>query len=185
MNDELPPVSEASTAALIGRISGSSNTGEVVHARRRWLWRGGWLLLFLSIFGIAGWRYLVQPVREGVRLRLSLASFGRLYNAFQQERLHSPRDIDELEAFVQSQSTGRLAQDCQTAQIALKMAREGRLKVIWNAIPTNWKNPGEYLACEPAALVDVGYVLWTNTSAERLDAMEFARRGVPATTMGP
>lgn len=116
---------------------------------------------------------------------MSLASFGRVYIAFQRQRLRSPRDIDELEAFVESQSTGQLAQECQTARIAMEMARDGRLKVIWNAIPTARYDALEYLACEPAALVDAGYVLWTNSTAERLDAMEFARRGIPATTMGP
>jgi hypothetical protein len=166
------------------RLSGLAQSRAPLE-RPRSLWRRWALVAAIFAFvGFVGWWYIVRPVQQNIRLRLSLTSFALLYQAYQRDSGRSPQNIDDLEAYVKAQSAGRLANECRTARIALDLARDGRLQVIWNAWPI-WGGTAEYLACESKLATQGGLVVWTNSSTEYISAAEYALRPpTPIQTQG-
>jgi hypothetical protein len=159
-------------AAHLAGLSQSRFPPEYIRpAWHRW----AFLAAVVAFVGVLGWWYIVRPTRQNLQLRLSLSSFALLYQAYQRDAGRSPRNIDELEAYVKVQSAGRLANDCQTARLALDRARDGRLHVIWNAWQI-WGGSNEYLACESKMMTEGGFVVWTSSRAEYFTAAEFARQ---------
>jgi hypothetical protein len=176
MQDQEPTGTGDAAPKISSRLAGLSRPREP-EATRRWSWRRwGFILMILGFVGFLGWSYVVKPMQHNLRLRLSLTSFAILYEAFDRDHRRPPQNLDELETYVRSQSTGRLAHECKMARMALDMARDGRLNVVWDAWSPMWRSAWEYLACESKAALEGGYVLWINKNPELLSPSEFTSR---------
>lgn len=182
IDDHKSPASDALLADRLNRLPTGAHERSLEVSRPRWQ---RWLIVVvaLAIVGFASWWHIVRPIRQNLRLRLSLTHFGLLYFSHQRDMGRSPRNIDELEAYIQSHACSRLPRECEMAQTALEMARDGRIYVVWDAWGQLYGSSQEYLAYESGTIRDAGLVLWTNCAVEQLTSTEFASPRVrPAMT---
>lgn len=176
MTDDRPlPAADGPAPISASRLAGLAQPRASIDVARRSWPRWAAALLLIAFVGFPVWWHIVRPAQQNLHLRLSLASFGLLYAAYQQDYGRSPRNIDEFEEFVRSQSQGRRAKECEMARTAMEMARNGRLEVIWNAWRI-WGSSGEYLARESKTASQGGFVLWINGIAEYFSADAYMRR---------
>ena len=148
--------------------------------RRRWsAWTIALVLTIAAVFAGAGYWHIVRPIHRELQLRTSLLSLGILYEAFRDDHRRTPASLDEFQAFVATEASGRRKIECRRVQPALDMARDGSLIIVWSLderVSTNWNF---YLACEARVGVQGGFVLRRLGTAEWMSASDFTARMVP------
>lgn len=129
------------------------------------------VLLIVLLWGaIASYVTVISPLRERVALRLELGRFADQYFNFQAQQRRSPRDLDELLAFIDLNPQGQQAPFDRAASAI----RSGDLIVCWNAQPgSQYRSYHEFLGYESKVPGTGGFVIRASGAVSKLDAWDF------------